>query len=90
MSTRWLIEGLIPRAGAIVAVADLGDPEPAELIRLGADVVFYLYGRGAMDDAPVLLRVVWRPGLVPGRKPPPPFRVRLTPTGFVRVEEAAA
>jgi hypothetical protein len=75
---------LIP-AGAIVAIADLDDPEPAELLRRGFDVVLYLYGRGAMDDGSILLRAVWRPGLVPGRRPPAPFRVRLTPAGFVRV-----
>ena len=84
--THWLVEGLIP-TGATVAVADLDDPEPSELIAQGFDVVLYLHSRGAMDDGPVLLRAVWRPGLVPGQQPPAPFRVRLTPAGFVRVDQ---
>lgn len=81
----WLVEGVVP-ASATVAVTDLDDPEPAELIRRGYDVVVRLYGRGAMLDGPVLQRVVWRPGLVPGRRPPAPFYVVRTPAGFERVD----
>jgi hypothetical protein len=55
--------------------------------------VFVLHDRGDRlfeAGAPMLFEVVWRPGLVPGRRPPAPFRVRATPAGFVRVEEPEA
>jgi hypothetical protein len=87
--TRWLVEGLIPK-GAVVAVTDLDDPEPAELIRRGVDVVLFLHGRGAMREAPVLLAVHWRAGLVPEHEPPKPFWIRPGSKGFEPVPEETA
>lgn len=83
----WLVRDMIP-AGAIVMVADLDDPAPDALLRRGADVVIRLHGRGAMDDAPVQVRVHWRPALVPGHHPPTPFWIRFDGREFVRVEKA--
>lgn len=76
--TRWLLEGAIP-AGAIVGITDLDDPEPAELIARGFDVVMRLHGRGEMLDGPVLLSWHWREGLVPGHEPPAPIWIRREP-----------
>jgi len=86
---RWVIRGLIP-AGAIVAVTDLDDPPPDELIAAGVDVVLRLHASGAMTEAPVLLEAVWRPGLVPALEPPAPFWVQRLGDDIVRVDEGLA
>lgn len=87
----WIIEGIVP-AGAVVAITDLDDPPPDELIAGGVDVVLRLHDRGEMsDDQPVLLSAHWRPGLWPGEKPPAPIWVRhVAGRGFVPVGEGEA
>jgi hypothetical protein len=84
------MEGVLP-AGAIVVFADPNDGTPEQVLaRTGADVVFHL-GRVELTEEPVLLTVLWREGLVPGREPPAPFWIRFEPEryGFVRADEAA-
>jgi hypothetical protein len=85
----WIVKGLIP-AGAVVAIADLDDPSPDEILAAGCDVVLLLHDRGAIDDRPVLFEVRWRPGLMPGHKPPDPFCIRRNGDGFAPVREEAA
>jgi hypothetical protein len=86
--TRWLIEGLVP-AGAIVGIADAEDGTPQEILDQGFDVVLHL-SEHELTTGPVLMTVLWRDGLVPGRRPPAPFWVRFTGHGFVRVDESEA
>jgi hypothetical protein len=88
MNHCWLIEGLIP-AGAIVGICDAEDGTPDEILAQGYDVVMHLSEHNLVAH-PVLMTVLWRDGLVPGHKPPAPFWVRFTGSGFVRVDESEA
>jgi hypothetical protein len=82
---QWLVDGLVPR-GALVAIADVSDGTPEDVLARGYDVVMHL-GAVQLGVAPVLLTVVWRPGLVPGCQPPAPFWVAFVPgAGLVRVD----
>lgn len=87
----WAVEGLIP-AATVVAVADLDDPPPDELIAAGVDVVLRLEARGELTDVPVRLSAHWRRGLMPGHEPPKPIWIRRVGHQLVAVPggEAAA
>lgn len=84
-SVEWLFEGLVPR-GAIVAIADVEDGTPEQVLARGHDVVLHLSKR-ELTHEPVLMTVVWRDGLAPGHRPPDPFWLRFDGTRFVRCDE---
>ena len=87
----WLLEGAIP-AGSLAVLMDADDGDPQAVLDAGADVVIHL---GAADPAtlsgePFLFSILWRDGLVTGRRPPDPCWIRWTDGGFVFVEDGEA
>jgi hypothetical protein len=87
----WLLENLVP-AGALVTIMDSGDGDPQAALDAGFDAVLYLHSADpeTLNGRPFLFEVRWREGLVPGRRPPPPFWLRWSGSGFERVAEWAA
>jgi hypothetical protein len=87
----WLIQDMVP-TGAIVTIMDEGDGPAQAALNAGFDAVLYLHSADpeTLNGKPFLFEVLWRDGLVPGRRSPAAFWVRWTGSGFERVEEWAA